>query len=55
MAGGGSLLRGLPKLLSMETNIAVHLSDDALYAVVLGTSKVLDNIDIMKSKGIKGF
>ena len=46
MAGGGSLLRGLPKLLSMETNIAVHLSDDALYAVVLGSSKVLDNIDI---------
>lgn len=55
MAGGGSLLRGLPKLLAMETNIAVHLSDDALYAVVLGTSKVLDNIDIMKSKSIKGF
>lgn len=47
MAGGGSLLRGLPKLVSMETHIMVHLSDQALNAVVLGTSKVLDNIHIL--------
>lgn len=49
MAGGGSLLRGLPKLLSMETNIAVHLSDEALNAVVLGTSKVLENINVLQT------
>ena len=49
MAGGGSLLRGLPRLLSMETNIAVHLSDEALNAVVLGTSKVLENINILQT------
>ncbi len=47
MAGGGSLLRGLPKLVSMETHIMVHLSDQALNAVVLGTSKVLDSIHIL--------
>ena len=47
MAGGGSLLRGLPKLVSMETHIMVHLSDQALNAVVLGTSKVLENIHIL--------
>lgn len=49
MAGGGSLLRGLPKLLSMETNIAVHLSDEALNAVVIGTSKVLENINVLQT------
>lgn len=49
MAGGGSLLRGLPKLVSLETKIMVHLSDVALNAVVLGTGKVLDNISILNS------
>jgi rod shape-determining protein MreB len=49
MAGGGSLLRGLPKLVSMETHIMVHLSDQALNAVVLGTSKVLENIHVLDS------
>ncbi|MGI5824403.1 MAG: rod shape-determining protein [Bacillota bacterium] len=49
MAGGGSLLRGLPKLLSIETNIAVHLSDEALNAVAIGTSKVLENINVLQT------
>lgn len=49
MAGGGSLLRGLPKLLSKETNIAVHLSDEALNAVAIGTSKVLENINVLQT------
>ena len=49
MAGGGSLLRGLPKLVSLETNIMVHLSEEALNAVVIGTSKVLDNISILNN------
>lgn len=48
MAGGGSLLRGLPKYLSMQTDIAVQLAEEPLNAVVIGTSKVLDNINILK-------
>ena len=48
MAGGGSLLKGLPLLISRETNIAVHLAEEPLDAVVKGTGKVLDNIEIMK-------
>ena len=47
MAGGGSLLDGLPKLLSLETGIAVYLADEPLNAVVLGTGKILDNIDVL--------
>ncbi len=48
MAGGGSLLKGLPLLISRETNIAVHLAEEPLDAVVKGTGKVLENIEIMK-------
>lgn len=51
MAGGGSLLRGLPKLLSMETHIPVHLAEFPLDAVAMGTGKVLENMDVMH--GIK--
>lgn len=42
MAGGGSMLRGLDKLISEETGLPVHIADDPLTAVVLGTGQTLD-------------
>lgn len=42
MAGGGALLRGLDKRISEETGLAVHIADDPLTAVVLGTGAVLN-------------
>lgn len=50
MTGGGSLLRGLDRLVSQETGMPVHVSDEALLCVVKGTGKVLDMIDALKSK-----
>ena len=48
MAGGGSLLRGLDKLLSKETGIPVKVAKDPLFCVVNGAGKVLEELDFFK-------
>ncbi len=48
LAGGGGLLRGLDKLIAEETGLPVHLADDPLTAVVLGTGKVLSELKYLK-------
>ncbi|NPV90186.1 MAG: rod shape-determining protein [Firmicutes bacterium] len=48
MAGGGSLLRGLDRLVSDETGMPVHLAEEPLSAVAFGTGKVLENIEVLK-------
>ncbi|MFH1836483.1 MAG: rod shape-determining protein, partial [Candidatus Omnitrophota bacterium] len=48
LAGGGALLRGLDKLVSEETGLPVHIADDPLTAVVLGTGKVLSELKYLK-------
>ena len=48
MVGGGSLLRGLDKLLSKETGLPVNVADDPLSAVALGTGKVIENVHYLK-------
>jgi len=45
MAGGGSLLRGLDKRVSMRTKLPVHVAEDPLRAVARGTGIALKNID----------
>ena len=48
MAGGGSLLRGIDKLISEETGLPVHVADDPITAVVCGTGIVLNEIRYLK-------
>lgn len=48
LAGGGSLLWGLDRLVCEETGMPVHIADDPLTAVANGTGKVLENIEVLK-------
>jgi len=48
MAGGGSLLRGLDKHLSQETDMSVYVVDDPISCVAYGTGKILEEIDTLK-------
>ncbi|MBL7964792.1 MAG: rod shape-determining protein [Flavobacteriales bacterium] len=45
MAGGGALLRGLDKRVSIKTKLPVHVAEDPLRAVARGTGIALKNID----------
>jgi rod shape-determining protein MreB len=54
MVGGGSLLRGLDKLLSKETGLPVHVADDPLSAVAMGTGKVIENVHYLKEIRTRG-
>ncbi len=48
MAGGGALLRGIDRLLAEETGMPVSLTDDPLAAVVMGTGKALEEIEVLR-------
>lgn len=49
LAGGGSMLRGLDKRLSLKTDLPVYIAEDPLRAVVRGTGISLKNIEKFKS------
>ena len=48
LAGGGALLRGLDKLLTEETGLPVHVADDPLSSVVMGTGIVLNELNFLR-------
>lgn len=45
LAGGGSMLRGLDKRISLKTKLPVHIAEDPLRAVARGTGIALKNFD----------
>ena len=48
LAGGGALLRNLDVLLREETGLPVVIAEDPLSCVVLGSGKILDELDLLK-------
>jgi rod shape-determining protein MreB len=48
LTGGGSLLRNLDRLLREETGLPVSVAEDPLSSVVLGTGKMLSNLDLLR-------
>jgi len=53
LAGGGALLRNLDLLLREETKLPVVIANDPMTAVVLGSGKALDQIELLKDVAIR--
>lgn len=49
LTGGGALLTGLDRLITRETEMPVHIANEPLNCVALGTGMVLEHIDILKN------
>ena len=49
LTGGGALLQGLDKLILDETGIPVNIAEFPLDCVVLGTGRVLEEIEVLKN------
>lgn len=48
LTGGGAMLHGLDRLIERETGMPVHIAENPLDCVALGTGKVLDNINMLR-------
>jgi rod shape-determining protein MreB len=48
LAGGGSLLKGLDERLKHETGMAIHIAEDPLFAVAIGSGKCLEEFEALK-------
>ncbi|MGE5416740.1 MAG: rod shape-determining protein [Acidobacteriota bacterium] len=52
MTGGGALLNGLDTLICKQTNLPVHVAENAISCVALGTGKVLHSMSILSKTSI---
>jgi len=48
LTGGGALLRGLDERIREETGMPVHLADDPLDSVALGTGKCVEDFETLR-------
>ena len=48
LAGGGSLLKGLDERLKHETGMPIHIAEDPLFAVAIGSGKCLEEFESLK-------
>lgn len=44
LTGGGTLLHGLDRLIKEETDLTVHVAEDPLSSVAIGTGRILDRL-----------
>ena len=51
LTGGGALLRGLPELISEQTEINTVVAENPMECVALGTGKALESLDRLKESG----
>lgn len=51
LTGGGALLRGLDRLLSSITEIPVHVAENAMNCVVVGTGRALEEMEAIRASG----
>ena len=49
LAGGGAQIKGLDRLISIETGIPVRVADDPLHCVVMGAGLVLEHYDQLRN------
>jgi rod shape-determining protein MreB len=54
LAGGGSLIPGVDKLMSEETRMPVYVTEDPMTAVVRGCGKVLDDAALLSRVKVVG-
>lgn len=53
LSGGGAMLRGLDLRLREETGLPVVLAEDPLASVVLGTGRVLEDLNLLRKVSIR--
>jgi rod shape-determining protein MreB len=49
LTGGGALLHGIDKYISRETQLPVHVAENPINCVALGTAKALLHLDALES------
>ena len=48
LAGGGALLRGLDERLKHETGMPVHITDNPLHSVAIGSGKCVEEFEALQ-------
>jgi len=48
LTGGGALLRGLDERLKHETGMPIHVADNPLSCVAIGSGKCLEEFEVLK-------
>lgn len=54
MAGGGSMIAGIDRMMADETRMPVYITDDPMTAVVRGCGKVLDDMKLLNKVRVVG-